>query len=142
MKGSKKETVSYISLEYAQGGQLFDFIKFSGGPFSEKICKFYFKQLINGLKYLYEQGYSHRDLKPENLLFDEHFNLKIADFGFATLSVGKLGTGFLKTYMVGTERYLAPEIHEKLPYSGPAVDVFSAGIILFLIKKFMVVFKA
>ncbi len=45
-KPNKKDTVTYITLEFAEGGQMFDFIKFSGCGFSERICRFYFNQLI------------------------------------------------------------------------------------------------
>jgi len=87
--------------------------------------------MITGLEYLHGQGFAHRDMKPENLLFDEEFNLKIADFGFATALAGKDGSGLLRT-ILGTESYMAPEINNKSPYSGTAVDVFAAGIILFI----------
>lgn len=63
------------------------------------------------LYYLHSKGYAHRDLKPENVLFDKDFNLKIADFGFATL-LDKYGDGKLKT-ILGTEGYMAPELNAK-----------------------------
>lgn len=66
------------------------------------------------------------------MLFDENFILKIADFGFATLLEGKDGSGLLRT-VLGTESYMAPEIHAKSPYSGVAVDMFAATVILFII---------
>jgi serine/threonine protein kinase len=71
-------------------------------------------------------------MKPENLLFGENFVLKIADFGFATLISGKDGSGMLST-ILGTESYMAPEIHLRQPYSGPAVDLFATAIILFIL---------
>jgi len=83
------------------------------------------------LEYCYGQGVVHRDLKPENLLFDANFNLKVADFGFATLLCGKDGTGQLHT-ILGTESYMAPEIHLRKPYSGTSVDLFASAIILFI----------
>jgi len=51
-------------------------------------------------------------MKPENVLFDDQFNLKLADFGFSTLLTGKDGSGLLHT-VLGTESYMAPEIHAK-----------------------------
>jgi len=81
---------------------------------------------------MHEKGYAHRDLKPENLLLSEDFNLKLADFGFATLLAGKGNNGRLKT-ILGTESYMAPEIHMKASYyHGILVDLFAAGILLFI----------
>lgn len=117
-------------LEYAAGGELFEYVA-NSGRFSEEVARAYFHQLINGLEYMHNNNISHRDLKPENLLFDSEFNLKIADFGFATLMEGKDGNGLLKTCL-GTESYMAPEIHAKLPYSGSSVDLFASAIILFI----------
>jgi len=70
-------------------------------------------------------------MKPENVLFDEHFNIKVADFGFAAPIEGKDGTGYLRTKL-GTESYMAPEIHMKKPYIGASVDLFASAIVLFI----------
>lgn len=56
-------------------------------------------------------------MKPENVLFDKQFNLKIADFGFAAPIEGRDGSGQLRTKL-GTESYMAPEIHVRKPYTG------------------------
>jgi serine/threonine protein kinase len=127
--GSTKEVV-YIVLELATGGELFDYVA-TTGRFSEEISRFYFSQLIDGIEYLHKQGIVHRDLKPENLLFDEDYNLKVADFGFSAPLSGKDGSGTLKTRL-GTESYMAPEIHLRQPYNGASVDLFATGIILFI----------
>lgn len=126
----KKEEVIYIVIELAKGGELFDYVA-TTGRFSEKITRFYFKQLIAGLEYVHGKGVTHRDLKPENVLFDDNFNLKLADFGFAAPIEGKDGSGTLKTKL-GTESYMAPEIHMKKPYQGASVDLFATSIILFI----------
>jgi serine/threonine protein kinase len=125
-----KYPVVCIALELAEGGELFDYVAL-GGAFSERTCRYYFRQLLSGLDYVHQKGVSHRDLKPENLLFDKDFNLKIADFGFAAPVAGRDGSGYLKTKL-GTESYMSPEIHARRPYVGPSVDLFAAAIILFI----------
>ena len=125
-----KYPVICIALELATGGELFDYVA-TGGAFNERVCRFYFRQLIDALNYVHSNGVTHRDLKPENLLYDEKFNLKIADFGFAAPIQGRDGSGFCRTKL-GTESYMAPEIHAKRPYSGASVDIFAAAIILFI----------
>jgi serine/threonine protein kinase len=110
----RKNTVACIVLELSSGGEVFDYVKVCGG-FNERVCRFYFRQFINGLSALHRKGITHRDLKLENLLFDENFNLKIADFGFAAPLYGRDGSGKCTTPL-GTVSYKAPEIHAELPY--------------------------
>ena len=93
--GSKVPAVC-IALELAEGGELYDYVAHSGA-FNERTCRFYFKQLLDGLNYVHQKGIAHRDLKPENLLYDKEFNLKIADFAFAGPLAGRDGSGYLKT---------------------------------------------
>jgi serine/threonine protein kinase len=129
-KNNKTYKVVAIIMELVPNGELFEYVADSG-RFSEDVARTYFQVLIETLEYCYNQGFAHRDLKPENLLFDGDFNLKVADFGFATLLSGKDNSGQLHT-VLGTEAYMAPEIHLRQPYSGPAVDLFAAAIILFI----------
>jgi len=127
--GTYKKCVITV-LEYASGGELFDFLMFTG-CFDETITRTYFHQLVAGIEAIHAQGIAHRDLKPENLLLDQNYKLKIADFGFATNYIDP-DSGeeiFLKT-ACGTKGYLAPELIKKEPYSYQA-DIFAIGIILF-----------
>jgi len=87
--------------------------------------------MCEALDDIHKHGVCHRDLKPENVLLDKNFNIKIADFGFGAPTDGKEHQGYLRTRL-GTLNYMAPEIHQKKPYSGPSVDVFAASIILFI----------
>jgi serine/threonine protein kinase len=73
----------------------------------------------------------HRDIKPENILFGSDWSIKLADFGFATLSVGREGSGMCETNL-GTPGYKAPEIYMGTPYSGTDADLFATGVILFI----------
>ena len=76
------------------------------------------------------KGVAHRDLKLENILVDNELNIKIADFGFATFkNVNKL-----ESYS-GTMTYMAPEIKESKQYDGKKTDMFSIGVILFIIVQ-------
>jgi len=131
----KKDGRSYkcvaIVTELAEGGELFNYIAESG-RFSEEVARTYFRILIETLEYCHEAGYAHRDLKPENLLFDANFNLKIADFGYATLLCGQDNSGLLQTNL-GTPCYMAPEIHANKKYNGASVDLFASGVILFIL---------
>jgi len=122
--------VMYLALELCEKGELFD-ILFSTGQFEEKIARAFFHQALEGLEAIHSAGMSHRDMKPENMLFDANFNVKIADFGFAIVLSGRDGTGMLHTYL-GTENYMAPEIHARKAYNGISVDLFALGIILFI----------
>ena len=120
----------YMVMELCPNGELFD-ILYNTGKLSEPITRFYFKQILAGLKACHSEGIAHRDMKPENVLFDAVYNLKIADFGFSILLSGRDGTGTLHTRL-GTEGYMAPELHQRQPYSGETVDLFASGIILFI----------
>ena len=86
---------------------------------------------MDGVDYCHQNGITHRDLKPENLLLDDKYTLKIADFGLSTFIEGVDGKGNLTT-KIGTFNYMAPEILMKLPYNGEQIDIFSSGVILFM----------
>ncbi|KAI9687398.1 MAG: Protein kinase [Bogoriella megaspora] len=114
-------------LEYA-GGELFDYIVQHGRMQEDKARKF-FQQIVCAVEYCHRHKIVHRDLKPENLLLDEQLNVKIADFGLSNImSDGN----FLKT-SCGSPNYAAPEVISGKLYAGPEVDVWSCGVILYVL---------
>ncbi|XP_055386528.1 serine/threonine-protein kinase grp [Condylostylus longicornis] len=119
--------IEYIFLEYAAGGELFDRIEPDIGMPQHEAQR-YFNQLLSGVKYLHSRGVAHRDLKPENLLLDEHDNIKISDFGMATMFRMK-GKERLLDKRCGTLPYVAPEVLCK-PYHAQPADLWSCGVIL------------
>ncbi|KAL4296319.1 hypothetical protein GQ457_12G016920 [Hibiscus cannabinus] len=122
-------TKIYIILEYITGGELFDKIVHNG-RLSESEARRYFQQLIDGVEYCHSKGVYHRDLKPENLLLDSLGNLKISDFGLSALP--EQGVSLLRT-TCGTPNYVAPEVLSHKGYDGAVADVWSCGVILYVL---------
>lgn len=125
------KTKIYIVIEFADGGELFDKIA-KHGRLGEDEARRYFQQLINAVDYCHSRGVFHRDLKPENLLLDSHGVLKVSDFGLSALSQQLQGDGLLHT-ACGTPNYVAPEVLKDKGYDGTASDVWSCGVILYVL---------
>ncbi|KAI1421851.1 putative serine/threonine protein kinase [Xylaria sp. FL1777] len=128
----------WIAMEFAEGGDLFDKIEADVGV-TEDIAHLYFLQLISGVSFMHSKGVAHRDLKPENVLMSESGNLKIADFGLATMFEYK-GQKKLSATMCGSPPYIAPEVlacakrsSEVVKYAPELVDIWSCGVILFVL---------
>ncbi|KAF2562536.1 hypothetical protein F2Q70_00013952 [Brassica cretica] len=121
----------FFVMEFAKGGELF--AKVSKGRFSEDLSRRYFHQLISAVGYCHSRGVFHRDLKPENLLLDDKLDLKISDFGLSALADQIRPDGLLHT-LCGTPAYVAPEVLAKKGYDGAKIDVWSCGVILFVLN--------
>ncbi|GAB4859284.1 CBL-interacting serine/threonine-protein kinase 3 [Ancistrocladus abbreviatus] len=125
------KTKIFIVLEFINGGELFDKIV-QNGRMREDEARRYFQQLINAVDYCHSRGVYHRDLKPENLLLDAWGNLKVSDFGLSALSQQVRDDGLLHT-SCGTPNYVAPEVLNDRGYDGATADLWSCGVILFVL---------
>ncbi|KAJ7297334.1 hypothetical protein O6H91_Y063900 [Diphasiastrum complanatum] len=118
----------YIVLEFVTDGELFDKIVHQR-KLKEHDSRRYFQQLIDAVDFCHSKGVYHRDLKPENLLLDSQGNLKISDFGLSAL---QQVDGLLHT-TCGTPNYIAPEVLDDKGYDGAAADIWSCGVILYVL---------
>ncbi|KAK7292863.1 hypothetical protein RJT34_15718 [Clitoria ternatea] len=123
------KTKIYIVIELVNGGELFDKIA-KNGRLQEDEARTYFQQLINAVDYCHSRGVYHRDLKPENLLLDSHDVLKVTDFGLSTYAQQE--DELLRT-ACGTPNYVAPEVLNDRGYVGSTSDIWSCGVILFVL---------
>ncbi|XP_040907615.1 serine/threonine-protein kinase Chk1 [Toxotes jaculatrix] len=127
--GQRKEGPTvYLFLEYCTGGELFDRIEPDVGM-PEKDAHRFFQQLIAAVEYLHSVGITHRDIKPENILLDDKDNLKLTDFGLATMFRFK-GRERLLSRLCGTLPYVAPELLSQTEYKAQPADIWACGIVL------------
>jgi len=116
----------YLIMEYASGGELFDYIVSKGRVPEQEACRF-FHQIIAGVEKIHESHVVHRDLKPENLLLDEHKGIKIVDFGLSNL----FRDGQRLSTACGSPCYAPPEMVAGQQYVPQMCDLWSCGVILF-----------
>uniref|UniRef100_A0A1A7WGF8 non-specific serine/threonine protein kinase n=1 Tax=Iconisemion striatum TaxID=60296 RepID=A0A1A7WGF8_9TELE len=118
----------YLVTEYAKNGEIFDYLA-KHGRLSELEARRKFWQILSAVEYCHNRNIVHRDLKAENLLLDGHMNIKIADFGFGNFfQPGKP----LATWC-GSPPYAAPEVFEGQQYEGPQLDIWSMGVVLYVL---------
>ncbi|KAI1901888.1 hypothetical protein AGOR_G00039070, partial [Albula goreensis] len=124
------QTKLYLILELGDGGDMFDYIMKHEEGLSEELAKKYFAQIVHAISYCHRLHVVHRDLKPENVVFFEKQGLvKLTDFGFSN----KFQPGKKLTTSCGSLAYSAPEILLGDEYDAPAVDIWSLGVILFML---------
>lgn len=115
-----------IVMEYASSGDLFDYVC-SKGKLNEDEARYFFQQIVSGVSHCHEMDICHRDLKLENTLLDGN-HVKICDFGYSKSYV----LHSMPKSMIGTPSYIAPEIFARKEYDGKLADVWSCGVILYI----------
>lgn len=135
----------YSFMPFCSEGELFAFVK-KDGHFSEPVARYWFKQILDGLGHLQRMGICHRDLSLENILVDKRTQTLIIDFGMCLRvpfgaddgSVVDERAGALRRLLkpqgrCGKPNYISPEVLQNTePFDGYAIDVWAAGIILFI----------
>ncbi|KAF6032455.1 hypothetical protein EB796_009269 [Bugula neritina] len=116
----------YLILEFVSGGELFDYLV-KKGRLTSKEARRFLRQIISALDFCHSHSICHRDLKPENLLLDDKQNIKVADFGMASLQV----EGCMLETSCGSPHYACPEVIRGEKYDGRRADVWSCGVILY-----------
>ncbi|KND86453.1 Protein kinase kin1 [Tolypocladium ophioglossoides CBS 100239] len=118
----------YMLFEYVNGGHMLDYI-ISHGKLKEKQARKFSRQIASALDYCHRNSIVHRDLKIENILISKTGDIKIIDFGLSNLFSPR---GHLKTFC-GSLYFAAPELLQARAYTGPEVDVWSFGIVLYVL---------
>ncbi|KAG7503217.1 hypothetical protein JOB18_033760 [Solea senegalensis] len=118
----------YIVTEYAKNGEMFDHLT-SNGRLSEDEARKKFWQILTAVDYCHRHHIVHRDLKTENLLLDANMNIKLADFGFGNF----YNAGEPLATWCGSPPYAAPEVFEGKEYEGPQLDIWSLGVVLYVL---------
>ncbi|KAM6899804.1 SNF-related serine/threonine-protein kinase-like [Xenentodon cancila] len=123
-------TKLYLILELGDGGDMYDCIMKHEGGLREEVAKCYFAQIVHAISYCHRLHVVHRDLKPENVVFFEKQGIvKLTDFGFSN----RFQPGKTLNTSCGSLAYSAPEILLGDEYDAPAVDIWSLGVILFML---------
>uniref|UniRef100_A0A672RYA8 non-specific serine/threonine protein kinase n=1 Tax=Sinocyclocheilus grahami TaxID=75366 RepID=A0A672RYA8_SINGR len=118
----------YIVTEYAKNGEMFDYLT-SNGRMSENEARKKFWQILTAVDYCHRHHIVHRDLKTENLLLDANMNIKLGDFGFGNF----YNAGEPLSTWCGSPPYAAPEVFEGKEYEGPQLDIWSLGVVLYVL---------
>ena len=115
------------------GGELFEYVSRSRG-LNERICRYFFKQILKALIYLRSKGLYHLELKPENILLDKNFNVKLVNVWHITPEQERKQCSFGGA-MNCSPQYLPPEVLYNEQSRGYEVDLFALGIILFILRS-------
>ncbi|WIA21645.1 hypothetical protein OEZ85_000821 [Tetradesmus obliquus] len=138
-----------LVMEYVAGGNMVAFVtkrremrESRGGLcIDEDEASFFFRQLIWAVQFCHKNHVAHRDLKLDNTILDHRDppRLKLCDFGFAKAWASNSN---MDTMRIGTPEYMGPElISGRAGYDGKKVDVWAAGVLLFVMLLGMFPFE-
>jgi len=127
LEAQETDTHFTLIVEYLSGGELLSYIKQQKG-LSEQEAQRLFKQLLCAIECCHSQKIIHRDIKLQNILLDGNNDLKLIDFGLSNFT----SKGLFRNTFCGTPAYAAPEILLGTQYEGPEVDVWSLGVVLYV----------
>ena len=123
----KGDKINAIILEFASKKNLLEYV-IRTGAFSEKIARIIYKQILNGVEHIHKQELAHFDLKLDNIVLSSDYTIKICDFDSSRSS-----TQVIKGIKIGSLGYCAPEILNNSSYTGEKADIFSLGVMLFIL---------
>lgn len=122
----------FIFMSLASNGDILAYVQ-NYGAVNDNLARIWFYQMIKGLDYLHSLNIAHRDLKCENVLLSKNYNVKLADFGFARYCSDRVGNRILSETFCGSTSYVSPEIVSGIPYNAKIADIWSCGVVLFVI---------
>lgn len=127
----------YLITELCEGKSLYQHIR-EAGHLQEDEARRIFNQMLSALNYCHHQGVVHRDLKPDNIMIDNTGRIKVIDFGLSA----QVKPGQRLSYHCGTFPFAAPELLLGRLYEGPKIDVWTLGVVLYLMVTGRIPFDA
>ena len=127
------EKVYYVIEELAENGELFNYVYELNKGFNDQICAKIFLSIIKRVQILHKKGIIHGDIKPENVLVGNDLDIKLIDFGF---SEKVKNSNYIINNTEGSDTYCSPETRRGhiQGYNGIKSDIFSLGVLLFVIR--------
>ncbi|KAL1306495.1 hypothetical protein AAFC00_005190 [Neodothiora populina] len=118
----------YLILEFCPNGDLYEAIRLNRGPLETEHVRDFMYQLVDAVQFLHSKNIYHRDIKPENIFLSASGDMKLGDFGLATMAP------WSTEFAVGSDRYMAPEQFQPVPgdygYDPAKADIWAIGICL------------